>query len=307
MPAGPRSRDGLESPTMSISDCRLPEPAEQLDVVLSLVPSQAPAHDVEAPDECCELLTSVTIRLSALAGPRSTTSANAAEDMLRDRVFDCVAALDRFHDLLRRQTELQRHLARELAETRHSLERTMAELAGIRAGERAARHLAMHDGLTELPNLRCLQDRLQAAVSAPGLPAGTLTLLYIDLDNFKAINDTHGHDIGDELLRIVAARLRRAVRGSDFVCRIGGDEFVCLLTEAIQHDELQRLACKLFDTVSAPLQIDALHLSVAPSIGIAIGPARQVEARGLLKRADAAMYRAKQLRIGFSFCDGAPV
>ena len=178
-----------------------------------------------------------------------------------------------------------------------------AELAGTRDGERRARHLALHDGLTSLPNRRFFRERLDHALSqvAPQRPA--IAVLYLDLDGFKPINDAHGHATGDELLKIVAARLARAVRAGDMVGRLGGDEFACLLADSLNREQLTQLANKLVDAVSAPLQVGPLKLTVRPSIGIAICPTDGITAEALLNSADAAMYRAKRHNCGFAFFD----
>jgi diguanylate cyclase (GGDEF)-like protein len=130
-----------------------------------------------------------------------------------------------------------------------------------------------------------------------------LAVLYLDLDGFKPINDRHGHETGDGLLRVVAARLARAVRSDDMVCRVGGDEFVCLLGDVLNRQQLSHLACKLFDAVSAPLRIGTLDLLVRPSIGIAVCPQDGDTTDALLRRADTAMYRAKRQQLGYAFFD----
>jgi len=138
----------------------------------------------------------------------------------------------------------------------------------------------------------------------PRRPA--LAVLYLDLDTFKPINDEHGHDVGDEVLKIVAARLSRAVRGDDTMSRLGGDEFACLPAAFLSWDQLGHLACKLIEVVSAPLTIGALKLAVHASIGIAVYPTDGKTAAELLKSADAAMYRAKRDRTGYAFFDQRP-
>jgi diguanylate cyclase (GGDEF)-like protein len=107
--------------------------------------------------------------------------------------------------------------------------------------------------------------------------------LYLDLDGFKLINDLHGHDAGDELLRIVGARLARVVRSGDMVNRLSGDEFACLLVDMPDREPLRRLACKLFESVSAPLKIGRLKVSMRPSIGIATCPRDGTSADPLLR------------------------
>ena len=128
-------------------------------------------------------------------------------------------------------------------------------------------------------------------------------MLYLDLDDFKKVNDTHGHAVGDELLRVVAARLSRSVRADDVVSRLGGDEFACLLGDLPAREQLSHLACKVLDAVAAPCQIGPLRLHIRPSIGIAVCPSDGETADLLLEHADAAMYNAKRHRSGYAFFD----
>jgi diguanylate cyclase (GGDEF)-like protein len=125
-------------------------------------------------------------------------------------------------------------------------------------------------------------------------------VLFLDIDDFKSINDSYGHDVGDALLRIVAARLTRSLRADDLVGRMGGDEFACVVTAGQDREALGGLAGKLIDAVSAPMTIGPIELTVRPSIGIAACPADGATVELLLRRADMAMYRAKRLRCGHS-------
>jgi diguanylate cyclase (GGDEF)-like protein len=167
--------------------------------------------------------------------------------------------------------------------------------------------LAAQDELTALPRRGALQSPLECALTGAHetgpAAAPLLAVMFLDLDDFKPVNDRHGHAVGDELLRIVAQRLRRAMRAQDMVCRIGGDEFACLLATPMSREHLGQVAAKLFDTVSAPLKVDTLALTVRPSIGIALCPSDGDSAQQLLERADAAMYRAKRRQLGYAFFD----
>jgi diguanylate cyclase (GGDEF)-like protein len=156
-----------------------------------------------------------------------------------------------------------------------------------------ARHLAFHGSLTSLPNRDFFRERLDHALAHAEPERQVLALLYFDVDGFKPINDAHGHDAGDELPRIVAARLTRAARAEDLVGRLGGDEFACLLGGLAGREHV----------VSAPIQIGKLELSVRPSIGIAMCTAHGVTAEALLKSADSAMYHAKRHQTGYAFFD----
>jgi diguanylate cyclase (GGDEF)-like protein len=222
---------------------------------------------------------------------------------VRETALDCLQALEQLHATLARERGCTEPLERQLRQARAALAATRIELAGTQVGERRARHLAQHDSLTSLPNRRYFRARLDDALHPHEQPAPALAVLFLDLDGFKPINDRHGHDTGDELLRIVAQRLSRSVRAEDMVCRLGGDEFACLLADPMGREQISHLASKLFDAVSAPLKVGALELSVRPSIGIAVCPTDGDTAAALLKRADSAMYRAKRRQMGFAFFD----
>ena len=227
---------------------------------------------------------------------RLTSSAGSAP-----AVFDCVHDLDLLQGLLAHDLGRLQRLELELFDTQTAVAQARAELAGTRAGEQRARHLAQHDSLTQLPNRSHFRERLDDALGLGDPLRQPLAVLYLDLDGFKPINDRHGHDAGDELLRIVAARLARAVRAGDMVSRLGGDEFACLLADLPGRQQLCQLACKLFDAVSAPVKVGKLRLTVRPSIGIAICPTDGATTDALLKSADVAMYAAKRDRTGYAF------
>lgn len=185
------------------------------------------------------------------------------------------------------------------------LQQARADLAGTRAAEQRARHLASHDPLTSLPNLRHFRARLDARLAREDLSRRTLAVFFIDLDGFKLINDHHGHRTGDALLRITAARMRHAVRADDLVGRVGGDEFACLVDGMTDRDQLRHMACKLFGTICAPTTVRDVAYRVRPSIGIALFPDDAATSGSLLENADVAMYAAKRQQIGYSFFDPA--
>jgi len=216
---------------------------------------------------------------------------------------DCLAALARVQAELAQAQGRNRRLEREVREAQAALAKARAELVGTRAEGLLAQHQARHDGLTQLPNRSFFLERLDDAVSEGMLRRVPLALLYLDLDGFKPVNDAHGHDAGDELLRIVAARLSRVVRAEDMVSRLGGDEFGCLLAQLADRNQLGLMAAKLFTAVAAPVTIGGLELSVRPSIGIALCPTDGATSRELLRNADAAMYSAKQKGTGYAFFD----
>lgn len=216
-------------------------------------------------------------------------------------VSECVAALEMLHQALERETAQRQELERAFQNAKTALAEAEAELACVRSGERQARHQAMHDDLTALPNRRHLLQQLGQTLAQQGPDSTGPTVLYLDLDDFKAVNDAHGHGVGDEVLRITAARLIAAVRHGDMVVRLGGDEFACLLQGVADPVPLRQLCAKLLEAVSCPMKIDDLQLLVRPSIGIAICPHPATTAENLLACADTAMYAAKRGRSGFAF------
>lgn len=254
------------------------------------------------------LFRAVTDRLRATAGALSVAASDPAARDAPGRsqadVLECVAALEQLHLTLTH--ELDRCRSRTF-DALPAPERPMLPRHApidARAGGRRTRQAALADLPTPwLPNGRLLRERLDAALAqaAPRRPA--FALLYLDLDGFRSINDTHGQDAGDEMLQIVAARLARAVRADDLVGRMGDGEFACVLADVPSRVQLVHLACKLFDAVSAPLKIGDLKLTVHPSIGIASGPTDGATADALLRNADAAMVRAKRQKIGYAFFD----
>ncbi len=227
-----------------------------------------------------------------------------APSQVRAQVLQCVSALDQLHVTMVNHIDRCHQAEVALSDSLLALAEVRAELARVQASEKAARHLAVHDGLTSLPNGAGFRVRLAHVLGEAGSKGQAFAVLYIDLDGFKAVNDLHGHGTGDELLRIVAARLSAAVRAEDMVSRMGGDEFACLLWGAPPgRAALTRLAEHLFEAVSAPFQIGSLSLAVRPSIGIAMWPNDGLTAERLLANADAAMYSAKRQRSGHAFFD----
>ena len=143
-------------------------------------------------------------------------------------VSACVAAMQQMLQVIAREAVERRALEHTVQCTQAALAQALADLDRVRNGERQARHQALHDELTDLPNRRHLLQRLDDLLGQRHLLQPGPTVLFIDLDNFKTVNDTHGHGVGDEVLRITAARLKTAVRQGDLVVRLGGDEFACL-------------------------------------------------------------------------------
>jgi diguanylate cyclase (GGDEF)-like protein/PAS domain S-box-containing protein len=156
-------------------------------------------------------------------------------------------------------------------------------------------YLAHHDALTELPNRVLFMDRLTHALTRAQWHERVVAVLFLDLDRFKYINDTFGHNVGDKFLQHMAARLKSCVREGDTVARLGGDEFALLLEDVGQVADIAPVADKLLAALAAPFVLEGREFFVTTSIGISLYPADGVDGQTLLKHADTAMYRAKDL------------
>lgn len=154
-------------------------------------------------------------------------------------------------------------------------------------------HLAFHDSLTGLANRALLADRLHYAIALSERGEGPLAVMVIDLDRFKNVNDSFGHDQGDELLQIVAVRLQSIARETDTVARLGGDEFVIILQNSGQAEDVAAIAVRIIDAIAMPIVLGGLSLRIGASIGIAVFPGDGQDASSLLKNADTAMYAVK--------------
>jgi diguanylate cyclase (GGDEF)-like protein len=185
---------------------------------------------------------------------------------------------------------------------RHVLDHQLA--AAVEQGA-AARHAALHDALTDLPNRALFDDRLEHGLANAERHGWNLAVMFLDMDGFKAINDSHGHHVCDSLLRTIAQRLRKNARSEDTVSRYGGDEFLFLLTEIGDPTHVALIAKKMAEAIQMPCEIRAggviRHLSVRSSIGISLFPKDGSSAEMLVKNADAAMYRAKRSQSGYAF------
>jgi diguanylate cyclase (GGDEF)-like protein len=155
-------------------------------------------------------------------------------------------------------------------------------------------HMAYFDALTRLPNRVLFMDRLRQSITLSHRNRAQLALLFIDLDGFKEVNDTLGHDIGDLLLQEVARRLLESVRDSDTVSRLSGDEFVVILQEVNTQAPVEQVVGKLLEGLNQPYLLNGCESRISGSIGIAISPGDGTDAEELLKRADEAMYQAKR-------------
>ena len=182
----------------------------------------------------------------------------------------------------------------ELASLRTDLAEVRDDLLDAQVRERAAREASLHDALTGLPNRASFEQSLGHSLTQATRHGSRLAVLFIDIDNFKSINDSYGHGVGDQLLVTIAARLRSFFRDEDIICRWGGDEFVCLLMEVQQDDTVVRLANQLCERISEACKFTEESLVTELSIGIAVFPEDGETAESLIRNADAAMYEAKR-------------
>lgn len=175
---------------------------------------------------------------------------------------------------------------------------SIADAAVSSLGELA--RSTQRDTLTDTPNRALMLDRVESAIALARRHNAQIALLFLDLDDFKQINDTHGHAVGDAILQAAARRLESVVRHSDTVSRYGGDEFLVLMSEVSQAADAALIAAKILSTFAAPNQVGEHMISLSASIGIAVYPEDGEDAPTLITRADAAMYRVKK-RAGGSF------
>jgi len=180
---------------------------------------------------------------------------------------------------------------------------TAFDISDRKRAEDRYQHLATHDALTDLPNRALLLDRLGHAIRNAERQHSHVAVLFIDLDGFKAVNDSYGHQAGDELLRAVALRLTAAVRDADTVARLGGDEFVVVLEAWYTLDEVSAIADKLRQALLPVFELGGRSIQQLASIGISVYPDDGLDSATLLDKADRVMYRAKQRGGGWVCCE----
>ncbi len=208
-------------------------------------------------------------------GARAPRGGSAEIDALAES-FNTMAA-----QISRAEAELRAHQAQ--------LERHVAERT------RQLHHLAHHDPLTQLPNRRQLSARLSGALGRAAASGQKLGLLFVDVDNFKSVNDTLGHNFGDRVLQGIADRLRAATQGRGLLARLGGDEFTILLEDLRSVDDIEARAAEIVATLQQPLTVDGRLLATSASVGASLYPDHAADAEQLLRAADVALFRAKEL------------
>jgi diguanylate cyclase (GGDEF)-like protein len=191
----------------------------------------------------------------------------------------------------RRLSEVNANLEQRIQQRTQALEEEVAHSKHL---EEELRRIAEYDPLTELPNRRLFEDRLQQAAKLAERTGNLLAVLFIDLDRFKEINDQWGHETGDQLLALVAHRLRDCVRSSDTVARFGGDEFCALLVNAGDRTAVEVVAAKVLARLAEPFELAQGEIRISASIGIVAFPNRDLKWEELLHEADTAMYRVKR-------------
>ncbi len=188
------------------------------------------------------------------------------------------------------------------------LEGTIIDITDRKAAQEQVEYQAYHDILTGLPNRLLFRDRIGVALAHARRSRRAVAIMFLDLDQFKLVNDTLGHTVGDGLLEAAADRLVRCVRGDDTVARMGGDEFTILLSDLADTRAAATVAQKILDSISQPIEVDGHELFITTSIGIAIFPDDGMDPETLLKNADRAMYRAKEAgRNNYQFATRAAV
>ena len=182
-------------------------------------------------------------------------------------------------------------------QNRHQVQELLAvgrDISAHRITEEQLRHMATHDALTQLPNRLLLSDRLRMTIARSRRIGQGFSVAMIDLDGFKKVNDVLGHPVGDDLLRMAAARLCKALRDSDTLARVGGDEFVAILPGTVTHAEIKIVSNRMISTLQSPFEVQGHSIYVGASVGVAVYPEHGEDEIKLLGHADTAMYRAKE-------------
>jgi len=262
-----------------------PNPAESLTKVLG-----QSEHVKDLVDECAEELSSVNAALKQELvdrdSPPGVENALERNEAVEDKVQEASEEL----------SVVNRGLEDEITER---------QLAASPEEEEAARHVAFDDPLTGLPNRALFHDRLEHGLAQAKRHGRALAVMFLDLDDFKSINDSYGHDLGDSVLQTIAGRLKANVRGGDTISRYGGDEFLYLLMEAPNEQDIASVAEKIIAAIQAPCDVSvgnlSISLSINASIGISMFPKDGTTAAALIKSADKAMYQAKRAKFSYSF------
>lgn len=287
---------------------RSPDSADRNAAPAALDLALEQSQEVKAKVEACadDLATANDIVKEKIAAGTTLLSAHktlAASTTVESKVQECADDLHEVTETLAQGIEDLAQTENALAESREILADTRLALANARKEERDARRRALHDSMTGLPNRELFDDRLSNAISIAGRHHWTLAVLFLDLDGFKTINDTHGHAAGDAVLKEAARRLSSHARDEDTVCRNGGDEFLYLLVNPQARENIERIAGQVAANLARPIRVGDGQCVVKASIGIAVFPSDGTSGDELIGNADAAMYRAKKGAGGCVFFD----
>ncbi len=261
--------------------------------------------------DVCQAVTSLAMEVGE---PISADEFHTFNRCLDDAIVGAVSKYSQLKDTqtgaadsatinVERGIEVMKQLETELFQSRSALADAAAALSSAQQHARDAQMRALHDSLTGLPNRELFDDRLTHAIALADRHDWTLAVMFIDLDQFKSLNDSHGHTAGDAALKTIAQRLMLYVRNEDTVCRNGGDEFLYLLMNPGGKKNVEQIANSVLKTVAQPVSLADLELTIKASIGIAIYPEHGASGGQLIARADAAMYLAKQRSPGIAFFD----
>jgi diguanylate cyclase (GGDEF)-like protein len=245
-------------------------------------------------EECADDLSSVNagLKRELLDGELSPAVENALEksEAVESKVQDASDALSLVNMALKEEVQERTNLQEQLVTVTKQGDET--------------RHASLHDPLTGLPNRALFNDRLEHGLAHAKRHGTSLAVMFLDLDNFKSINDTHGHDVGDLVLTTIAERLKQTSRDEDTVCRHGGDEFLYMLVEIRSEGDTTTIAKKIIEMVQVPCEIRIRNVDISlvinPSIGIATFPNDGLTAESLVANADKAMYQAKRNKSGYA-------
>jgi diguanylate cyclase (GGDEF)-like protein len=189
-----------------------------------------------------------------------------------------------------RMVEQMRQQNTELIEKRNSLTEALIQL---QAAHDEIEHLAVYDQLTGLPNRYLFNRRMEEIIEITARNGSFFALFFIDLDNFKQLNDTFGHRVGDSALRLVSKRMQENVRKSDIIARVGGDEFIGVFYTMKRREDIRIIAEKLMNSIERPLKFGNAELVLRASIGISIYPDHDTDVSQLIEKADRALYKVK--------------
>jgi diguanylate cyclase (GGDEF)-like protein/PAS domain S-box-containing protein len=240
------------------------------------------------------------VGFAAVVDPADRASFNAARETVPPREFECEARLRRFDGMYRW------HLVRGVPFAEAAGERgkwivTATDIEERKAAEKTLaitvaelEHRVHHDAMTDLPNRMLLMDRLSQAMTLANRSHTGVIVLYVDLDRFKAINDTFGHAAGDRVLKETGLRVVATLRAGDTASRVGGDEFIVVCATNGRGDDIPHIATRLLKAVTAPIDVCGELTNIEASIGVSVYPADGFDADTLIRKADAAMYSAKQ-------------